>query len=122
MGTGPSVLAMYFMLQVRRINADAKDAGKQRLKEVIDSRNNFDIIQHLEQNKSDFKVTMETNCIKSLFQTAVLYLTANNDPESLESILRWAIMKHFTTMYVVMKVLNLRNIPLQLGFRPRTES
>ena len=58
---------MYFMLQVRRINADAKDAGKQRLKEVIDSRNNFDIIQHLEQNKSDFKVTMETNCIKSLF-------------------------------------------------------
>jgi len=62
--------------EVRRINAAVKEASKQRLKEVIDSRNNFDIIQHLEQNTSDFK-------------SAVLYLTANNDPESLESILRW---------------------------------
>ena len=53
------------MFQVRRINADAKEASKLRLKEVIDSRNNFDIIQHLEQNTSDFKVTMETNCIKT---------------------------------------------------------
>ena len=42
--------------EVRRINADAKDSGKQRLREVIDSRNNLDIIQHLEQYSTDFKV------------------------------------------------------------------
>ena len=27
---------------------------------------------------------------KMFLQTAVLYLTANNDPESLEDVLRWA--------------------------------
>ena len=42
--------------EVRRINADAKDSGKQKLREVIDSRNNLNIIQHLEQYNSDFKV------------------------------------------------------------------
>ena len=40
--------------QVRRINS--KEAGKQRLREVIDSRNNLHIIQHLEQYTNDFKV------------------------------------------------------------------
>ena len=40
--------------EVCRINS--KEAGKQRLREVIDSRNNLDIIQHLEQYTNDFKV------------------------------------------------------------------
>ena len=40
--------------QVRRINS--KEASKQRLREVIDSRNNLHIIQHLKQYTNDFKV------------------------------------------------------------------
>ena len=43
--------------QVRRINS--KEAGKQRLRAVIDSRNNLHIIQHLEQYTNDFKVKNE---------------------------------------------------------------
>ena len=40
--------------EVNRIHS--KEPGKRRLREVIDSRNNLDIIQHLELYTSDFKV------------------------------------------------------------------
>ena len=46
--------------EVRRINS--KEVGKQRLRLVIDSRNNLDIIQHLEQYTTDFKVKNAIKC------------------------------------------------------------
>ena len=61
-------------------------------------------------------------CKRCLFQTAVLYLTANNDPESLESILRWPTLQYWSGFIVrnftIMKVMiNLS----QMGVGPRTE-
>ena len=53
-----------------------------QLKTLLDSRDNRAIIQHLNANQ-------HSEDLADLYHFAVLHLTCNNDPDTLEEVLRW---------------------------------
>ena len=53
-----------------------------QLKTLLDTRDNRAIIQHFNENQ-------HSEDLADLYHFAVLHLTCNNDPDTLEEVLRW---------------------------------
>ena len=57
-----------------------------QLKTLLDSRDNSAIIQHFKDKQ---KKGEDLADLEGLYHFAVLHLTCNNDPDTLEEVLRW---------------------------------
>ena len=57
-----------------------------QLKTLLDSRDNSAIIQHFKDKQKEGEDLAD---LEGLYHFAVLHLTCNNDPDTLEEVLRW---------------------------------
>ena len=84
---------------VNRILHEKTTTEEEKIKKLLNSRHSIEIIDFLKNSsrpQEDYRViimNLHDLFVTLLFQFAILQLTCNNDPETLERVLAWGEME-----------------------------